>query len=211
MIIDTTKLNAKQVKQLAEQIAPNMGAKIKPAPTTVNPAALSDKAAAKSIAKEIYNSKGLLSDDEKRAVNAVKRIRDNKMFELVQIELKKLTGGRGLGQYIVSFIQDGIYQAHYKLNYLNAIIGHLKKIKVNRLTISILDAKKAEMLAKNKEDEKLDQAIGGPELRQFWKDHHHPIHSLFYPDQFRHHLIFYEQCYDLFRRYRLIQSRLFCF
>ena len=84
-MIDVTKLNKKQIDVLVEQIAPKQFVKTKPAvdlklKTTVEQA--------KSIAKDIYDSKQWLADDEQRAVNAIKRIRDNKQFELVQTQLR---------------------------------------------------------------------------------------------------------------------------
>jgi hypothetical protein len=172
-MIDITKLNLNQVNLLAEQIAPNMRSKTQAPSLPKTP--ITDIQAAKSIAKNIYQSKGWLTDDEQRAVKAIKSIRDNKMFELVQTELRKLTGGRGIGQYVTSFIQDGIYQAHISLNYVNSILAHLKKIKANSMTINMFTTIQYKLLIKKSQEDKEDIAIGGPELRQFWKDHHHDI------------------------------------
>ena len=171
-MIDITKLNKKQIDVLVEQIAPKQFAKPKP---VVDLKFKTTAEQVKNIAKDIYDSKQWLADDEQRAVNAIKRIRDNKQFELVQTELRKLTSGRGIGQYVTSFIEDGIYQAHISLNYVNAILAHLKKIKANPMTINMFTTIQYKLLIKKSQEDKEDQAMGGTELRQFWKDHHHDI------------------------------------
>lgn len=108
---------------------------------------------AKGIAKKIYDAKGTFYDDENAAVKAIQQIKDSTQFNLVQRELQKLTGGRGIGQYVTSFIghlEDvntkglGMY-ATGKLEgqrtqpLLTSIITHLKKIKADPKTIAIFD------------------------------------------------------------------------
>lgn len=172
-MIDISKLTNKQIDLLSEQISPKMGSYNKG--VTVKAPPPSDIKLAQNLAKTIYNSKRLLADNEQLAVDAIKSIPNNKVFELVQTELRKLTGGLGIGQYIKSFIQDGAYQAQYTLKYINDIIKHLKQIKANPKTIEILTP--LQMVYKDlvKMETAQDAALGGPELRKFWKDHHHEI------------------------------------
>ena len=108
---------------------------------------------ARIIAKKIYNAKGVIYDKEFDAVKAIKEIPDAETFGYVQWELQKLTGGQGVGQYIVSFIDvkganlrggevdsssaSGSVQTK-TVDYLNAIITHLLKIKAPNNTIKIL-------------------------------------------------------------------------
>jgi hypothetical protein len=107
----------------------------------------------KSIAKQIYDAKGTFLDDEKAAVKAIQRISDNTQFNLVQKELQKLTGGRGIGQYVTSFIghledmdaaglgvyATGKWEGQRTQPLLTSIITHLKKIKADPKTIAIFD------------------------------------------------------------------------
>lgn len=98
---------------------------------------------AKTIAKQIYDSKGLIRDDIDSTVRAIKRIKDAKQFELVQTELKKLTSGKGIGQYIASFL--GTKMGGIDLNTAETkeagrtIRDYLKKIKADPKTIKIID------------------------------------------------------------------------
>ena len=55
------------------------------------------------IAKQIYDSKGVLWDDENSAKNAIKKIKNLTQYKEVLKSLQKLTGGRGIGQYLKSF------------------------------------------------------------------------------------------------------------
>ena len=55
------------------------------------------------IAKQIYDSKGTFWDDEKSAINAIKKIKNLTQYKEVLKSLQKLTGGRGIGQYLKSF------------------------------------------------------------------------------------------------------------
>ena len=111
------------------------------------------QALARVIAKKIYNAKGVIYDKEYDAVKAIKEIPDAETFGYVQWELQKLTGGQGVGQYIVSFIDvkganlrggevdsssaSGSVQTK-TVDYLNAIITHLLKIKAPNKTIKFL-------------------------------------------------------------------------
>lgn len=172
-MIDVTKLNKKQIDVLIEQIAPNQFVKTK---SNVDlKSTITDAEWAKRTAKDIYDSKQWLADNEQRAVDAIKRIPNNKQFELVQNELRKLTSGRGIGQYVKSFIQDGAYGSYVTLKYINDIIKHLKQIKANPKTIEIFT--NLQMVYKDlaKMETAQDAALGGPELRKFWKDYHHEI------------------------------------
>lgn len=60
--------------------------------------------AAKRIAQQIYDSKGIFIDDEKGALNAIKQILSIEQYKLVNAELQKLTNKRGLGEYLHEFM-----------------------------------------------------------------------------------------------------------
>jgi hypothetical protein len=60
---------------------------------------------AKKIADLIYNAKGYVTDDEELAKNAiVKNIKNISQYNQVNTELQKLSGNRGLGEYLGSFM-----------------------------------------------------------------------------------------------------------
>ena len=62
---------------------------------------------AKKIAKLIYDSKTFFNDDEVLVKNAiVKNIKNIKQYGDVNIELQKLTSGRGIGTYLRSFLNN---------------------------------------------------------------------------------------------------------
>jgi len=60
--------------------------------------------AAKKLAQQIYDSKGIFSDDEDGAIGSIKQILSIEQYKLVNAELQKLTGNRGLGEYLHSFM-----------------------------------------------------------------------------------------------------------
>jgi hypothetical protein len=60
--------------------------------------------AAKKLAQQIYDSKGIFLDDEDGAIGSIKQILSIEQYKLVNAELQKLTGNRGLGQYLHSFM-----------------------------------------------------------------------------------------------------------
>lgn len=104
---------------------------------------------AKQLAKRIYDAKGTFIDNETEAVAAIKAIPNLTIFNLTQKELQKLTGGRGIGQYVISFIghledvdtyglgvhATGKFEGQRTIPLLDSIIKHLKKIGVNQNTI----------------------------------------------------------------------------
>jgi len=103
-----------------------------------------DQRAAKAIAKTIYDAKGIFSDDMYLVVKAIKQIKDAKQFELVQNELDKLTNGRGIGTYIVSFLGTligGVADLNLAETLIDGeiIVKHLKSIKANPQTIKIIN------------------------------------------------------------------------
>jgi hypothetical protein len=60
---------------------------------------------AKKIADLIYNAKGYVSDDEELAKNAiVKNIKNIAQYKQVSAEFQKLSGKKGLGEYLRSFM-----------------------------------------------------------------------------------------------------------
>jgi hypothetical protein len=110
-----------------------------------------DMSLAKQLAKRIYDAKGTFVDNETEAVAAIKAIPNQRIFNLTQKELQQLTGGRGIGQYIASFIghlEDadtkglGVYatgktEGQRTVPMLDSMIKHLTKIGANRNTIKI--------------------------------------------------------------------------
>lgn len=111
------------------------------------------------IAKQIYDAKGLFVDNEKAAVAAILKIKDAAQFNLVQKELQKLTGGRGIGQYVTSFIghledvdtaglgaaATGKMEGARTIPLLNKIITHLTKINAGQSTIKIFNNLKGKL------------------------------------------------------------------
>ena len=69
-----------------------------------DPNAITGAFNAKRIAKQIYDAKGILSDDEEKVMPAIEAIKNINQYILVNNELKKLTGGRGMGEYLTSFL-----------------------------------------------------------------------------------------------------------
>ena len=111
-----------------------------------NPNLPVDVRLAKTIANQIYDSKGGdvgTRDSLDDTLRAIKRIKDAKQFELVQTELRKLTGGRGIGKYIASFLGTMIMGVEINttetLEIGRAIVKHLQKIKADPKTIEILN------------------------------------------------------------------------
>lgn len=100
---------------------------------------------AKAIAKKIYDAKGFVWDNEYDAVKAILSIKDSKQYNQVQTELQKLTGGRGIAQYVSSFItvKDSVNTSYapVAIRYLKSIISHLTNIKANPTSISIFNKK----------------------------------------------------------------------
>ena len=111
-----------------------------------NPNLPVDVRLAKTIANQIYDSKGGdvgTRDSLDDTLRAIKRIKDAKQFELVQTELRKLTGGRGIGKYIASFLGTMIMGVEINttetLEIGRAIVKHLQQIKADPKTIEILN------------------------------------------------------------------------
>ena len=60
---------------------------------------------AKKVAQMIYDAKGVFLDDEDVAYEAIRQnIKNVKQYAQVTKELQNLTGGRGIGAYLQSFI-----------------------------------------------------------------------------------------------------------
>lgn len=78
------------------------------------------KFSAKAVADKIYNAKGYIYDNESDAINAVKSIKNETQLEQVEQQLIKLTDGRGLGEYLVSFLDD--------FNQNKVVLDHLMNI-----------------------------------------------------------------------------------
>jgi hypothetical protein len=108
-----------------------------------NPNLSTDVRLAKTIAQQIYDSKRPTKDDLDDTLRAIKRIKDAKQFELVQTELRKLTGGRGIGKYIASFLGTMLMGVEINttetLDIGRGIVKHLQNIKADPKTIAILN------------------------------------------------------------------------
>lgn len=120
------------------------------------------------IAKIIYDAKGTTSDNENNATRAILAIKDKKEFDETQRALQKLTGGKGIGQYVSGFFGTytdsyvksleqhnistklspagtiGLESLHNRNHWktesrLNKIIAHLKKINAGSATLSVLE------------------------------------------------------------------------
>ena len=61
---------------------------------------------AKSIAQEIYDSKGLIYDNEAQLIAAIKKIPNAAAWQATDKQLQILTGEKGIFSYIRSFVRD---------------------------------------------------------------------------------------------------------
>lgn len=86
-------------QELEAIIAEQRGAVIRQGPTT--------KFNAQRIAQQIYDAKGSILDDEDSALQAIRQIKNIKQYQQVFSELKKLTEGRGIAEYLKSFMSAG--------------------------------------------------------------------------------------------------------
>jgi hypothetical protein len=75
------------------------------AATSTNPWSLLKTPTPANIAKVIFDAKGLFNDDEKIVIAALSKIKDKSMWWQVTKELQKLTGGKGIAEYINTFMQ----------------------------------------------------------------------------------------------------------
>jgi hypothetical protein len=81
------------------------------AATATNPwSILKNSPTPANIAKVIYDSKGIFNDDETLVIAALSKIKDKTMWWQVNKELQKLTGGRGIVQYLNSFMVGEDYK-----------------------------------------------------------------------------------------------------
>lgn len=100
---------------------------------------------AKKIAKKIYDAKGYVWDEEYGVVQTIKSIADSNQYNQVTVELQKLTGGKGIAQYVTSFIdvdkagKDRWHRAKLTIYYLDIIIKHLKSIKASENSLKIFN------------------------------------------------------------------------
>jgi hypothetical protein len=104
------------------------------------------------IAKTIYDAKGIVYDDEYKAVKAIKSIKDKTQFDIVQKILQWMTNGQGLATFLTSTnyltgtlinVSSGtaLQGLELTVKYLNSIISHLNKIKASKQTVDILTKK----------------------------------------------------------------------
>jgi hypothetical protein len=101
---------------MSEQLR-SQQAVFKPAPpTSAQIKTRLSKFNAQKVAQLIYDAKGIFSDDENVAIEAIKQnIKNIKQYTQVTKELQKLTGGRGIGAYLQSFttVADRLNIASY--------------------------------------------------------------------------------------------------
>jgi hypothetical protein len=76
----------------------------------------------KRIAQQIYDAKGTFSDNEEKVMPAIQSIKNTKQYIEVNKELQKLTDGRGMGEYLTSFldINPRLMIASYLLQFIPA-------------------------------------------------------------------------------------------
>ena len=122
-----------------------------------NPDRIRKQQLAKRIAKQIYDAKGVFQDAEYKAVYAIKQIPDLQTFYYTQEELRKLTGGRGIAQYLISFIDTGFFKwtdetpgsgpsrLQKTTSFIDQVVNHLTKIgvKYSSQTVNILSKYKS--------------------------------------------------------------------
>lgn len=155
---------------------------------------------AQRIAQQIYDAKGTFSDDEEKVMPAIQAIKNTKQYIEVNKELQKLTGGRGMGEYLTSFldINPRLMIASYLLQFIpaNQWGWTIKKIvpwndfrTVAQNDPSIFDKWKAGETGIG-EEKALIKLMGGPykqawskwsslsageQLNAWWKDNGHTV------------------------------------
>lgn len=149
------------------------------------------------IAESIFNSKetwqrwfsnillGRVGDRPGQALTAIKKIRDAKHFEQVQTKFKKLSGGMGIGQFISAYLGwkwsafqqiEGVdWNPKETINYGNAIIKQLKKIKANPETIDIINTRIVDASASLKYGGTPYKTAADISSGDFWKKYKHEI------------------------------------
>lgn len=110
--------------------------------TSTNPWSLLKNPTTANIAKTLYNAKGYFNDDEKIVVAAVSKIKDKNMWWQVTKELQKLTGGKGIPEYINTFMQGPDFNVEWNSKDLMdeferifgfSFIGETNKYPYNKL------------------------------------------------------------------------------
>lgn len=144
---------------------------------------------ARKIAQQIYDSKGVLWDDEESAIKAIQKIKNVELYKEVLKALQNLTGGRGIGQYLSSFTT-----VPQRLDIVNHLASFIPKSQWQWSVEKIMpwsdfkysgskiysDATAGQNNAKTKliayySDKGLWKG-GGPNIdTEFWKDYHHEI------------------------------------
>ena len=122
----------------------------------------------KQIAKQIYDSKGLLWDDPAGIVASIKQIKTADQFKKVNQELMTLTGGRDLATYLKSFLDKSDKQTWV------SVLSYLKKqFKGNEVEILYPVGKIYFNLMNDKTNPRYE-GIGreyiSPDFEQWWKE-----------------------------------------
>jgi hypothetical protein len=87
-----------------------------------DPNAITGAFNAQRIAKQIYDAKGTFSDDEEKVMPAIQAIKNTKQYIQVNTALQKLTDGRGVGEYLGSFLD-----INPRLNIASYLLGFIPK------------------------------------------------------------------------------------
>jgi hypothetical protein len=87
-----------------------------------DPNAITGAFNAQRIAKQIYDAKGTFSDDEEKVMPAIQAIKNTKQYIQVNTALQKLTDGRGIGEYLGSFLD-----INPRLNIASYLLGFIPK------------------------------------------------------------------------------------
>lgn len=66
---------------------------------------INEGATVAATAQGLYDAKGIVNDNETQVAAELASIKDANQYNLVNVELKKLTGGKGVFSWIASFIQ----------------------------------------------------------------------------------------------------------
>lgn len=165
-----------------------------------DPNAITGAFNAQRIAKQIYDAKGTFSDDEEKVMPAIQAIKNTKQYIQVNTALQKLTDGRGIGEYLGSFLD-----INPRLNIASYLLGFIPKNQWSWTIKKIVPWNDFRTVAQNDpsiydkwragetgigEEKALIKLMGGPyqqawskwsslsagqQLNSWWKDNGHTV------------------------------------
>ena len=136
-------INMIQLKSLLNEQLGGRNAVFKQAP--VDKTGVVSPFNAKTVAKMIYDSKGYFNDDETVVKNAIiKNIKHINQYALVNKELQKLTSGRGIGEYLRSFLNNVD-----RLEIIRSLISVLPQTDWNWTILKIMPFSDFEVVSKS--------------------------------------------------------------